>query len=135
MQEERGRASAGRIGCEAHPRLLVVDETEESRRRAADFFRAHGYEVTVAGNAVEALARSLAGGVDIVIMSVTLPGLEGYEAAAILKRLSPGVQVILTAEADAPACPGESQRTERFRCFPKPLNFEALARAIEEART
>ena len=135
MHEESGQGSGGRRGGEGHLRLLVVDEAEESRRRAADFFRAQGYEVSVTGSAVEALAQSLTRGVDVVIMSVTLPGLEGHEAAAILKRVSPGVQVILTAEPGAPACPGESQRTERFRCFPKPLDLEALARAIGEAGT
>lgn len=114
-------------------RLLVVDDVEESRTATAGYFLSQGYEVSVATSGVEALARCLArGGVDVVIMNVTLPGLEGYEAAAILRKINPQVQVLLTMEADAEARPHENRRAERFRCFPKPLDLGEIARAIEQ---
>jgi DNA-binding NtrC family response regulator len=115
-------------------RLMVVDEAEDSRAAIARYFAARGWEVAVAARAVDALAQGLAHAVDVVIMNATLPGLEGYEAAAILRKISPGVSVILTVGPDADAHPRESQRRETFRCFPKPLDLDAIARAVEDAR-
>lgn len=115
----------------APPRLMVVDDAAESRAEIADYFVARGYEVLVAVDGIEALAQTITRGVDVVIMNATLPGLEGYEAAAILRRINPRVQIILTAGADVERRPRESQRTERFRCFPKPLNLAEIAGAIE----
>jgi CheY-like chemotaxis protein len=115
------------------PRLLVVNDAEDSRRALADFFLARGYEVSLAADGVQALSRSLTHGVDVVIMKATLPGLEGFEAAAILRKISPQVHVILTMEADVEGPPRERQRSERFRCFPTPLNLAEIAGAVEAA--
>jgi two-component system capsular synthesis sensor histidine kinase RcsC len=116
----------------AHPRLMVVDDAADSRTAIADYFLARGYEVLLATDGVQALAQTITRGVDVIIMSATLPGLEGYEAAAILRKIDPRVQIILTAGADVEGRPRESQRTERFRCFPKPLNLEEVAGAIQD---
>jgi CheY-like chemotaxis protein len=116
----------------ARPRLLVVDDAAESREVIAEYFGARGYEVLVAADGVEALAQTITGGVDVIIMHATLPGLEGYEAAPILRKINPRVQIILTAGAEVEGRPRESQRTERFRCFPKPLNLEEIAGTIEK---
>lgn len=115
-------------------RLMVVDGADAPRRALAEYFAARGWEVSVARDGEEALARAIRQGVDVVIMSASLPGLEGYEAAAILRRVVPGVRIILTVEPDAEARPHERQWTERFRCFPKPLDLDSIARAVDEER-
>jgi two-component system capsular synthesis sensor histidine kinase RcsC len=115
-----------------NPRLMVADDVADSRAAIADYFLARGYEVILATDGVQALAQTIRRGVDVIIMSANLPGLEGYEAAAILRKINPRIQIILTAGADIEERPRESQRTERFRCFPKPLNLEEIAGAIQE---
>ena len=118
-------------GC--RPRLMVVDDAEDSRRALVDYFVARGYAVRVAMDGVEALTQSLAHAVDVIIMKAILPGLQGYEAASILRKITPQVHVILTMGADAEGQPRERQRTERFRCFPTPLNLAEIAGAVEGA--
>lgn len=115
-------------------RVMIVDAADGTRRAIGDYLAARGFEVTRAADGVEAITRTLARPVDAVVMSLTLPGLEGYETAAILRQISPGVRIILTTEADVDARPRERRRTESFRCFPKPLDLDAIARAIDEAK-
>ncbi len=112
-------------------RLLVVDSAEESRRTLADYFTARGYEVLVAADGLDALVQAIRRSVGTVIMSASLPGLEGYEAAGILRKLIPGVRIILTVEPDAQRHRRASRRRERFRCFAKPLELGALAAELE----
>jgi CheY-like chemotaxis protein len=112
---------------------MVVDPAEESRTRLAAHFRALGYEVAMAADGVQALAQGLASGADVVIMSLALPGLDGYEVAAILSRVHPRIQIILTGDAGAEGSPRESEWSGCFRCFPKPLDVEAISRVLSEA--
>lgn len=115
-------------------RLMVVDAGAETRRAVAEYFSARGWEVSAAAGGVEALTAAIAGEIDVVIMSATLGDLEGYETAAILRRISPRTRVVLTVGSEPPAS-RESLHTERFRCFPRPLDLEAVASAIEEPET
>lgn len=119
----------------APPRLMVVDDVAESRAALAEFFAARGWQVVVAVDGVDALTQTIAHGVDAVVMNALLPGLEGYETAAILRRLHPQIQIVLMLEPRDTAPRGERQRVERFRCFPKPLDLDAIARAIEAPPT
>jgi DNA-binding NtrC family response regulator len=113
-------------------RVLLVDRPDAERAAAAAALRAQGYEVVVAEAGVDALAHSLAGHLDVVILNVGLPGLGGAEAAAVLKWLDPTVQVILTADPNGVPPAGERRHVERFRCFAKPLDLAAITRAVAE---
>jgi CheY-like chemotaxis protein len=115
--------------------LMVVDHVEESRAALAAYFGARGFSIVTAVDGIQALSLAVTRHVDVVIMSATLPLLEGYEAAAILRRIDPRVQIILTMEPDVDETPGESRRVESFRCFPKPCEPGDIARAIDEAST
>lgn len=131
MDTETASRRSNLVANGENPLLMVADDAADSRAAIADYFLARGYEVILATDGVQALAQTIRRGVDVIIMSATLPGLEGYEAAAILRKINPRIQIILTAGADIEGRPRESQRTERFRCFPKPLNLEEIAGAIE----
>lgn len=133
MSQDRLPGSAECAGGRAGRRLMVVDPAEESRTRLAAHFRTLGYEVSTAADGVEALTRGLAPGADVVIMSLALPGLDGYEVAAILSRVHPRVRIFLTVEGGADRAPHESEWSGCFRCFPKPLDVEAVSRMLKEA--
>jgi len=133
MSQDGLPESAECAGGRAGRRLMVVDAAEESRTRLAAHFRSLGYEVSMAADGVEALAQGLASGADVVIMSLALPGLDGYEVAAILGRVLPRVQIILTLEPGGEGAPHESEWSGCFRCFPAPLDVEAVGRVLREA--
>ncbi len=115
--------------------LMVVDHAESSRDALAEYFSARGFTIVTAADGIQALSMAVALHVDVVVMSAMLPLLEGYEAAAILRRIDPRLQIILTVEPDLPASPGESRHVESFRCFSKPFEPDDIARAIDEAST
>jgi CheY-like chemotaxis protein len=115
-------------------RLLLAQSRDVVRAAVAEHFARRGWEVTVVSTGIEVITRGLAGPVDAVVVSVSLPELEGYEAAAILKRLDPALRIVLTEEAGDAAPPRARRRAARFRCFAMPLDLGALAQAIEEGR-
>ena len=61
-------------------RILVVDDVEQNLALLGGLVRSLGYEVETARDGLEALAK-LALGVDLVLLDVMMPGLDGYEVA------------------------------------------------------
>lgn len=67
------------------PLVLVVDDYEDARDLYAEYLRVSGYEVAVAGNGREAVADVTALMPDLVLMDLSLPGLDGWEASRRIK--------------------------------------------------
>jgi CheY-like chemotaxis protein len=67
------------------PRVLVVDDNDDNRELYAEFFAAEGFAVEQARDGKEALARVKEFVPDVVLMDLSLPVLDGWEATRILK--------------------------------------------------
>jgi len=75
--------------------ILFVDDEGEVRFTASRFFKQHGYKVSTAENADEALR--VADGVPLqaIVLDVNLAGENGLELMTFLKHNHPGVPIIL----------------------------------------
>jgi len=62
------------------PRVLVADDQEDVRQALTRALKALGYEVEVAADGIEALAK-LPLDVDLVLLDAEMPGLDGFEVA------------------------------------------------------
>jgi CheY-like chemotaxis protein len=103
--------------------LLVEDEPDIQLIARAALKRA-GFEVTIAGDGLQALDAAAGASFDVIVMDCNMPALDGFAACARLKA-NPATcsvaVVFLTAKADAVA-------EERCRalgavgCIAKPFN-------------
>jgi putative two-component system response regulator len=77
-------------------RILVVDDDDATRKVTAALVESLGYEAEPARDGLEALAK-LRLGVDLVLLDVMMPGLDGYEVCRRLRRdpHGAGVPVIM----------------------------------------
>ena len=62
------------------PRVLVVDDETGIQSALSRILEYERYQVTIAGNAPEAIERVREGGVDLVLMDVKMPGMDGVDA-------------------------------------------------------
>lgn len=86
-----------RMNARASRRLvLVVDDYEDNREMYAEYFRYAGYDVALAENGVEAVNKARALMPDVIIMDLSLPLLDGWEATHRLKtdRKTRGIWII-----------------------------------------
>ena len=67
------------------PLVLVVDDYRDSREMYAECLQGYGFRVAEASNGFEAL--TLAGSLspDVILMDLSLPGIDGWEATRQLK--------------------------------------------------
>jgi CheY-like chemotaxis protein len=67
------------------PLILVVDDYEDAREMYAEYLRFSGFRVAEARNGNEALEQAFALTPDLILMDLSLPGMDGWEATRQLK--------------------------------------------------
>jgi class 3 adenylate cyclase/CheY-like chemotaxis protein len=84
MGQGASAESAGGEPAQAREVILVVDDNEDNRDMLARRLRRQGYEVQTAAGGRAALVALAAAPVDLVLLDVMMPDLDGY---AVLERL------------------------------------------------
>ncbi|OFW15100.1 MAG: response regulator [Acidobacteria bacterium RIFCSPLOWO2_12_FULL_67_14] len=70
---------------EPAPLILVVDDYADAREMYAEYLRFCGFRVAEARNGNEALEQTFALKPDLILMDLSLPGMDGWEATRQLK--------------------------------------------------
>jgi len=68
------------------PLILVVDDFADNRDMYARFLEYSGFRAATAANGEEALAQAFSLGPSLIVMDLSLPGLDGWEATRRLKK-------------------------------------------------
>jgi DNA-binding response OmpR family regulator len=112
-------------------RIVVVEDEPAIRRGVADALRLTGYEVAEAGDGSVGLQEAQSGGVDLVLLDLMLPKIDGFQVLAELRRVCPTRPVIiLTAKG------GEEDRVRGLKMgaddyVVKPFSARELVARVE----
>jgi two-component system, cell cycle response regulator DivK len=82
------RVAGGKDGRPAAPKpplILVVDDFADNREMYSQFLAFSGFQVAEAQNGHEALEKAFDLRPDLIVMDLSLPGLDGWEATRRLK--------------------------------------------------
>src|SRR5918993_1503631 len=114
-------------------RILVVDDDRALRHVLAALLTSAGHQVDQAGDGSEALARIDAGGLDVVLLDIGLPGVNGLDLLTHARaKPSPPVVIMMTSD-DTPDSLLESVRRQAFRYLRKPFAPATIVEVIDEA--
>jgi len=113
-------------------RILLVEDNEMTRDMLARRLSRSGYEVIEAADGREALdlARD---GIDLVVLDMSLPEMDGWEAARRLKG-DPATRAIPIVAVTAHVMAGDREKALAAGCdgyVTKPVDFERLTGSIE----
>jgi len=114
-------------------KILLVEDNEMNRDMLARRLRRKGYEVVPASDGREAVAVAQAQPVDLILMDLSLPVLDGWEATRLLKSDSLTWSIPVVA-LTAHAMPGDRERALEAGCDDfdtKPIDFNRLIAKIE----
>jgi two-component system, OmpR family, response regulator len=81
--------------------LLVVEDDEEMARVVARGLAAEGYEVSIAGDGVNALVLDTQVEFAAAVLDINLPGMSGLELCRRLRQLRPHLPIVLLTARDA----------------------------------
>jgi len=109
------------------PRILLVEDNELNRDMLTRRLQRRGYEVAVALNGVEALQR-VRDMPDLVLMDMSLPEMDGWEATRRLKA-EPSTSAIPVIALTAHAMSGDREKALAAGCDDfdtKPVDLDRL---------
>ena len=110
-------------------RILLVDDDAELCQLLREFLKREGFTVTCEHEGQSGLATALAGDIDLVVLDVMLPGLDGFEILRRLRAQSKVPVIMLTARGeDVDRIVGLELGADDY--LPKPFNPRELAARI-----
>ncbi|MES2482328.1 MAG: response regulator [Pseudomonadota bacterium] len=114
-------------------RILLVEDNELNRDMLSRRLERRGYVVTLAVNGVEALQRASADRPELVLMDMSLPEIDGWEATRRLKA-DPATRAIPVIALTAHAMSGDRERALEAGCDDfdtKPVDLPRLLQKME----
>jgi two-component system, cell cycle response regulator DivK len=115
-------------------KILLVEDNEMNRDMLSRRLRRRGYEVVSAGDGQEGIAMARAGVVDLILMDMSLPVLDGWQATRRIKA-DPETHSIPIIALTAHAMPGDREKALDAGCDDydtKPIDFPRLVSKIEK---
>jgi DNA-binding response OmpR family regulator len=75
--------------------ILIVDDEPVTRKSLTDILRLEGYNVTSAPNGQAALEYVRTHQVDLMVVDLRMPGMDGLEVVQVVNQLAPDTEVVL----------------------------------------
>ena len=111
--------------------ILVIDDDRDMRRVLRDFLVRSGYGVIEAATGDEALRLIESTPVDVVILDKEMPGMNGFEVLASLRRQRPETPVIFITAFGGPEVAEESRRRGARRYVEKPFRVTEVVETVQ----
>jgi two-component system, NtrC family, response regulator HydG len=113
--------------------LLVADDDPGLRESLERTLTREGYRVVLASDGRAALERVKAGGIDLIVTDLRMPGLTGLELLRAAKAIMPDVDVILLTAFGTVEEAVKAMKDGAYDFLTKPFRREQLIKLIDKA--
>ncbi len=114
--------------------ILYVEDNPENRVLIQRILMVEGYTVIFAENAMEALASAKQEKLDLILMDINLPDVDGYTLTRQLRQM-PNINGIPILALTANVMKGDRERSLEAGCdgyIQKPIDVDELPRQIAQ---
>ena len=114
-------------------KILLVEDNDMNRDMLSRRLQRRGYEVVIALDGQEGIAMAKSERPDLILMDISLPVIDGWEAAQRIKASSE-IQNIPIIALTAHAMPGDREKCLDAGCDDydtKPVNFQRLLEKMQ----
>lgn len=110
--------------------LLIADDEEDLVTFLAHRLRKRGIEVAMAFSGSEAVSAASEMKLDVAIVDLKMPDMDGITVIERLKELQPFVEVVMLTGHGSHDSAWEAGRLQAFRYVLKPYDFEELYEVV-----
>jgi DNA-binding NtrC family response regulator len=115
------------------PKILIVDDEERFRTTMAKLLTVNGLEVTAVGSGKDALEELKSKPYDVITLDIRMPGMSGLEALAEIKKVNPGIEVIILTGHASVDTAMEIMKLGGYEYLLKPTSTDELMNKIDAA--
>ncbi len=115
------------------PKILLVEDNEMNRDMLSRRLLKAGFEMVIAVDGEQAIDLARSEAPDLILMDISLPGLDGWEATRLLKAM-PETRSIPIIALTAHAMAGDREKSLAAGCNDydtKPIDFRRLMEKIQ----
>jgi sodium-dependent dicarboxylate transporter 2/3/5 len=117
------------------PKVLLVDDEDRFRTSLARRLRSRGWDVVDVDNGEEAVRQvRMDREIDIAILDLKMPDMDGIQTLAEMRAFNPAVQAIMLTGHGSLESAKDAGRLEAFKYLQKPCDIEELNQVLEEAK-
>ncbi len=116
------------------PTILLVEDNEMNRDMLSRRLKKKGYEVALAVDGMQGVSMALAGTHDLILMDMSLPELDGWEAARRVREAEGDGRRVPIIALTAHAMSGDREKALAAGCDDydtKPVELDRLLGKIE----
>ena len=111
--------------------IMIVEDEDRVREVFVRLMKSRGYEVWEAANGQEAVDLARVHAVDLVVMDVRMPKLDGVSALHQIRAARPAVKAALITGYSVHKDMELAGKEEQTTCLQKPFIFDQLIVAID----
>ena len=115
-------------------KIMVIDDSSTIRRSAEIFLSQAGYQVVLAEDGFDALAKITDHHPSLVFCDILLPRLDGYQTCALIKKSAKfqATPVIMLSSKDSLFDRARGRMVGSDEYLTKPFTKESLLKAVEQ---
>ncbi len=114
-------------------KILVVDDEQGMRDMLSYALGKEGYIVVTAQNGEEGINKVKEEDIDIAILDIKMPGMDGITVLGKIKEIKPEIEVIIATGYASLETAIESLRKGAYDYINKPFNINELTALLEKA--
>lgn len=106
--------------------ILIVDDDPSIRKLLALFFERKGFEILQASSGEEAIGIVKQGKVLMVLLDVTMPGMDGLITLKMIKEINPAIGVVMATGIQDEAIAQQATQLGAYAYVMKPFDMQYL---------
>jgi DNA-binding NtrC family response regulator len=119
-------------------RVLIVDDETVVQEALTNWFRHKGFDVQVAHGAYEALEKARGGDLDLALLDIKMPGMDGMDLMSRLQQLDPNLMLVMMTGHASVETAVRALKCGAYDYLTKPFDPQDLMRlalgAVEQRR-
>lgn len=112
--------------------ILLAEDDDIVRDATVAILEYGGYRVITAENGEEAVRLFKENHIDMLLLDVIMPGMNGVEAYRIIKEIAPDIRVLFTSGYIAEVLDKELIQAKDVRLLHKPIPPDTLLKVVRE---
>ncbi|WP_421774993.1 PAS domain S-box protein [Gracilimonas sp.] len=112
--------------------VLVADDIATNRELVAEFLKDHPLTILQADNGAEAIKNAKENEIDLILMDIKMPGLDGVEAMKVIKEYNPNVKILALTASGFIGYGDEVKELGFDGYLRKPISYSNLVNSLSE---
>lgn len=115
-------------------KILIVEDNPVNMELFQDLLEMKGFDIVKAINGLDAIEKAKKELPDLILMDIQIPGMDGWEATKILKKMTETENIPVIA-LTAYAMEGDKEKALELGCdsyISKPINTRTFASGIKK---